>query len=1253
MDGLDCSDSDPCTILDHCASGVCLGDPNDCDDGLDCTDDLCQADTGECQSPLKAGWCNIKDQCQQEGNRPPGPDEDCNICAPDSSTTEWTPYHEGQGCDDLSDCTAQSICLQGSCTSNDVPCDDGNVCTQDICLPDKTCDHPPVVELTSCTDDLLCTIDDQCEVGVCLGAPVDCGATECTPALCDDDTGECVPEPEADGTACDDEDPCSIDDGCVAGVCEGEAKDCSALTGGNSCKLAFCDPKSDGEPGQCTVELKGEGAYCEDGLFCTVGEVCDAAGACLGGNPKSCAGQFGQCNIGACHELTNQCVAIAKEAGTPCNADDDGCTLDDSCNGGLCIPGDPPNCSQDVPPCYETACESQGPTNYLCSKAPALQGAPCDDGKFCTIDESCDGSGACHNGQPRDCQAELSQCEVGACNEFTNSCKTSAAPVGTPCDDENECTMEEACSNGVCSGGTDACNERKLNGPPASIPLGGPTDIAHLGYGTTVSVWGWHPVTATVVDGELSKIVPGIQLETGPQCEIPVGNWETTSKCSDNGFPELHGRAVAARPDGHWVVTEMNRCGVATRSGAFSYAITDMGNDEGTFTAYDGKLDLAAPWSAADLPYLWQDDTGTWTGGQWQPIVEKSCGVWLDHLSLVPPDKGSVGAIAFADGSFGLLSDSGLAYYRAVSNNYVPGQLIELEGMHAPQACVIPTNVAAIVYDDGAGTVYGMFHDKNGNALGDSFAISETLEGKQERPYCESLPDGRFVVVFNTGFDDGPADVYARVFKPNGSPQTDAVKVNKATIGLQQAVGKPAFFDDGTIVVAWEDEEGDVSGYGVKARVFDDTLTPITGELQLNNRVSGDQRWPVVQEAADGWLAVWTEALGGGLYDVYFRKYDSEGAPQQGAPERLVAHAKSGDQRHGAIAALPDGDFAVAWEEEGLDGPDSGIGLRFFDPLGVPTSGKLQVNEHEAGPQHEPTVTYDTSSDRLLVVWTSTGQEIMDDVYARVLDGSGQPVSGEFLVNGATSDVQYEPAVDSCGGGTFAVAWTGYTSLLDGNDVFLRLFDNNGSALGPEARVNVDPADDQEQPTVISYCDDAGMGILTGWTQTSLGGDVGVYLRLFDLAGNPLTGDVLLADQGNPEQVALARSDDGEMIACWKSAAALRCRRVDGELNLADSSFEVETDGSPSHPRMVFRAADRFWLAYDRTDADAGGLAVVRADLDLTGEEKSSRVLVNWHEKDDQSVPFMARLAADDVAIGWTGGDKDDAGVSLFFRVLD
>ena len=70
-------------------------------------------------------------------------------------------------------CTLNEHCC-GSHTCQSTPrnCDDGNICTDDICNPASGCVHSP--NSVACNDGDLCTTGDKCNAGTCAGIPVSC-----------------------------------------------------------------------------------------------------------------------------------------------------------------------------------------------------------------------------------------------------------------------------------------------------------------------------------------------------------------------------------------------------------------------------------------------------------------------------------------------------------------------------------------------------------------------------------------------------------------------------------------------------------------------------------------------------------------------------------------------------------------------------------------------------------------------------------------------------------------------------------------------------------------------------------------------------------------------------------------------------------------------------------------------------------------------------------------------------------------------
>ena len=86
-------------------------------------------------------------------------------------------------------CTVHEVCTSGVCgggTPRD--CSDDSVCTQDSCdEPGAQCVHDPApFEGTLCTDDNACTVNDHCAAGVCTSTPLDCNDNiPCTVDTCD------------------------------------------------------------------------------------------------------------------------------------------------------------------------------------------------------------------------------------------------------------------------------------------------------------------------------------------------------------------------------------------------------------------------------------------------------------------------------------------------------------------------------------------------------------------------------------------------------------------------------------------------------------------------------------------------------------------------------------------------------------------------------------------------------------------------------------------------------------------------------------------------------------------------------------------------------------------------------------------------------------------------------------------------------------------------------------------------------------
>ena len=275
--------------------------------------------------------------------------------------------------------------------------------------------------------------DNDCEGGVdeddaSLLAQIDDGFA-CTVDSCNtlgEDAAEILHE--ADDNACDDGDVC------IDYTCNPEALDSDPVTG-------------------CVLQIV-QGRLCDDSLFCTVDDACNAGGNCEGGGNRDCGvNDPDVCTEMVCDEAENDCVQRNREVNAPC-VDGFACTESDVCDGaGAC--NDTPNsglCS-DGNECTMDQCL----VGVGCSNPNEPADTACNtDGKDCTTDK-CDGAGACtHPINPGNCLIS-GTCRAEGVLKPNNDCESCQAAVNntgwTPLAVNTSCTSDGLdCTNDVCDG---------------------------------------------------------------------------------------------------------------------------------------------------------------------------------------------------------------------------------------------------------------------------------------------------------------------------------------------------------------------------------------------------------------------------------------------------------------------------------------------------------------------------------------------------------------------------------------------------------------------------------------------------------------------------------------------------------------------------------------------------------------------------------------------------------------------------------
>jgi hypothetical protein len=257
--------------------------------------------------------------------------------------------------------------------------------------------------------------------------------------------------------------PDVVDSG-PSGPCT-SAADCASQV--DTCNTGTCIN------GVCEKMPANEFGACNDGLFCTENDVCQA-GKCVGGSMKLCPSADG-CNIGACDEALKTCKNVPGNDGGQCD-DNDPCTLAGVCVSGTCTKGSPIDCSvfngqcsvgicdpvmgckpsplNDGSSCDDAKgnpCSTGQCTQGSCQSVAANEGGACNDNLFCTINDHCQNT-VCVGGGPNPC-APPGGCYIASCDEINDTCTAVPGNNGAACNDFNTCTKNTTCLNGACTAG--------------------------------------------------------------------------------------------------------------------------------------------------------------------------------------------------------------------------------------------------------------------------------------------------------------------------------------------------------------------------------------------------------------------------------------------------------------------------------------------------------------------------------------------------------------------------------------------------------------------------------------------------------------------------------------------------------------------------------------------------------------------------------------------------------------------------------
>ncbi|GAA0603417.1 hypothetical protein GCM10009416_46320 [Craurococcus roseus] len=487
--------------------------------------------------------------------------------------------------------------------------------------------------------------------------------------------------------------------------------------------------------------------------------------------------------------------------------------------------------------------------------------------------------------------------------------------------------------------------------------------------------------------------------------------------------------------------------------------------------------------------------------------------------------------------------------------------------------------------------IYAQRYDAEGKLAGAEFRVHDAPERSQISPRVAALADGGFLVAWSSidpARSDGQGSgFFARRYAADGTALGDGFRIHDDQPGGSAV----AALADGGFLIAWpSDDPAVASGLVVHARRYGPDGVPTDADLRVSDAPDALLSGVQVTVLADGGFVLLchtSDRSVSGNHGVLARRYAADGTP---VGDSFPVHtAPAGDQLFAKAVALPNGGFAIVWQE-------SAEASRF--------------------PQHD---TY--------------------DIFARRYAADGTPLGDGFRVHDAVSDGELFQGATALADGGLLVTWMIFDPSGSGRYLhYARRFTADGAPDGEEFRVHpVRPDDD--------WTGWAGWAAVAAGVPSQVEGDTGVTEFTVDVTLNTAFSsaqNVAWRVEGSGGHAADAADFEGGVLpsgtlsfAAGETRKTVTVRVASDALVEADEGFTVRLSDASAGLFLATSGAGA-------TIAD-NDPPVVRGDLppDRTPVPTGSEFRVNATTADYQSGPSVAAFADGGFVTAWTGRTAD------------
>jgi hypothetical protein len=867
-------------------------------------------------------------------------------------------------------------------------------------------------------------------------------------------------------------------------------------------------------------------------------------------------------------------------------------------------------------------------------------------------------------------QVEIRHCDVVSCRievsdafaSLSSNRASTQMPVGTDCDDGNDCTsplcdpaggcgrgiMESGipcasadpcelgeCLGGVCQGLVDLCTEEPIAAGDGPSYVGPWSDGGYIvAWDDIVRLTSWQDSRLN----ESTRLDPQSTGYTTSAATLPDGRSIVLSEVGVLYDRDYNSATTRSRIDGRIINAAGDISPVSFRTPEIVHI---AGTGSNTYTSTLSRV--AFPVILEGTPAIItsvrrgsRTNSASWTYSN-------------SDIFLVP----SIGALA---GQNVTVAPTGF------------GTSTNMHGTISPANDGNRVFVTWVTVAD-AGKVYWRisdFVDDTVSTLAGGY-IQTAASTAVEKVRVIARPEGDFILLW-TGRVGTQADVFGAFVSANSDGvfvPLPTFRVNTVIDG-NQTLGGAGAFGDGGFVVSWNDSRVDgLNNAGIMAQRFTSDGLPESQPVSVNTFLTGSQANADLSVIADDdWVVTWHDA---NLGLMMTRRFFRDGTPVPGPREVVVPGATSADQKRPVAAAIKSAvkTTLVAWDSPIFLDEGREIAYRILGADGRPLGPELLANTLATGDQVNPVVAANAS--RFMLVWETPDAARGKVLHARYIDPQGSPIGAPFAVDPDGTAAQEAAAIVALPAPFegFAVAWQDGPST--DTDIRVRRFLATGEPAGPAVRVNTVTANLQARPALTALSNGT---IVIGWQsfdQFQAGSRWDLYRRTLTPSA---AGDALAAAneqrinavwEGDQVNLALLASPTGYMAACWESPGGdgptdVKCQTfTTSNFAVRTPEFQVaeRTLGAQASPSLALDATGSLIVAFESDGIDIAGRAILMRRMSIQGPASGLRVMPHRFSGGDQTHPWVAPLEDGRLWVGWESSNQDGSGTGVYARLLE